>query len=140
MFRRRNSISSKEKGQAMVEMALVLPVLVLLLCGIIDYGWISYNKLSVSYCSREGARYGIVHADDANAAQSVANRVLLTAPEHLQDKITVSVSFSNASSPRLGDVSVQVVAVINGLTPLSGTIFGQGDGITLSSECVMKVE
>ena len=31
-------------GQAMVEMALVLPILVLLIGGIMDFGWLFYNK------------------------------------------------------------------------------------------------
>jgi len=29
-----------EKGQAFVEFAIVLPLLLMILCGIIDYGWI----------------------------------------------------------------------------------------------------
>ena len=130
----------KEKGQALVEMALILPVLLLLLCGIIDFGWISYNKLSVSYVSREGARYAAVHASDANAVELVQDKVLLAAPEYLQDKIAVTVSFSNPSSPRQGDVTVTVVALVDALTPVAGTIFGQSTGIALEAECVMKVE
>lgn len=139
LFNKEKKVSSKEKGQAMVEMALILPILILILCGIIDFGWVFYNKLSVSYCSREGARYGIVHATDANAAELIESRVLEAAPVNLQDHITVSVTLTNASSPRLGDVSVEVTAQIDGLTPVAGTIFGSG-GITLVSECVMKVE
>jgi len=133
------SLSRKEKGQAMVEMALVLPILLLLLCGIIDFGWISYNRLSVSYCSREGARYGIVHAEDANAEQAVESRVLQMAPDYLQDKISVSVTYSNPSSPSSGDITVQVTAVVQSLTPVAGTFFG-GGGISLTAQCVMKVE
>lgn len=35
----------KESGQAMVEFALVFPVFLLLLCGIIDFGWLGYQQL-----------------------------------------------------------------------------------------------
>jgi uncharacterized protein (UPF0333 family) len=37
-------IAKNEKGQAMVEFALIVPLLILLLCGIIDFGWIFGNQ------------------------------------------------------------------------------------------------
>ena len=37
----------REDGQAMVEFALILPVFLLILCGIIDFGWLFYNQLSL---------------------------------------------------------------------------------------------
>ncbi len=139
MLRRKTRVATHEKGQAMVEMAMVLPILLLLLCGIIDFGWICYNNLSLSYCSREGARYGIVHADDANAVAEIRDRVLETAPDALLGKITVTVTFSNPTSPRLGDITVLVSSTVEGLTPVASTIFGE-KGVTLTSQCVMKVE
>lgn len=45
-----------EKGQAMVEFALVLPILLLILLGTIDVGWLFYNQLSVDNAAREAAR------------------------------------------------------------------------------------
>ena len=30
----------RESGQAMVEFALILPILLLIVCGIIDFGWL----------------------------------------------------------------------------------------------------
>jgi len=49
-------LKKKEKGQAMVETALVLPLFLLILCGIIDYGWIFSNQLMLNNSSRDGAR------------------------------------------------------------------------------------
>lgn len=141
MLRRTKQISSGEKGQAMVEMALVLPILLLLLCGIIDFGWISFNRLSVSYCSREGARYGIVHAEDEGVEQAIEDRVLQMAPDYLNGKISVFVSFSDPASPSGGDITVQVTATVQSLTPVAGTFFSQSGGaIPLTAQCVMKVE
>jgi Flp pilus assembly protein TadG len=48
------------EGQAMVEFALVIPVLLLLLLGIIEFGLLLYNQQVITNASREGARYGIV--------------------------------------------------------------------------------
>lgn len=129
-----------EKGQAIVETALVLPLLLLLLCGIIEIGWVSYNKLTLSYCSREGARYGIVHAADADVVQQVIDRVFEVTPESMREEIEVTVNFSNVNSPRLGSITVEVDAMVKGLTPIIGSIFSGGEGVSLSAQCVMKVE
>jgi Flp pilus assembly protein TadG len=48
-------------GAAMVEFALVLPVLALLLLGITEFSLLLYNKAMITNASREGARAGIVY-------------------------------------------------------------------------------
>ena len=50
-----------EHGQAMVEFALILPILLLFIAGIIDFGWIYHNQLSANNASREAARYIAIH-------------------------------------------------------------------------------
>ena len=40
----------------MVEMALLLPILLAILTGIIDFGWLARNTLIVANAAREGAR------------------------------------------------------------------------------------
>jgi len=50
------------KGVAAVEFALILPLLVVLLFGIIEFGLLLYNKQVITNASREGARAGIVQA------------------------------------------------------------------------------
>jgi Flp pilus assembly protein TadG len=52
--------SKKNAGLALVEFALVLPVLLLMLLGIIDFGVIMYDQAVITNASREGARAGIV--------------------------------------------------------------------------------
>ncbi len=44
----------------MVELALVLPLLLLLVFGLIEFGLLIYNKAVITNASREGARAGIV--------------------------------------------------------------------------------
>jgi Flp pilus assembly protein TadG len=50
----------REDGAAAVEFALVLPILILILFGIIEFGFALYNKEVITNASREGARYGII--------------------------------------------------------------------------------
>jgi len=128
-----------EKGQSIVELALTIPILLLILCAIIDFGWIYSNKMSITYCSREGARYGTVNATATDAITLISNKVKNTAPSYLKDKINVTITFSNVSDIRSGDVIVTTTCTIKALTPLIG-IFVEDQNITLNSECIMKVE
>jgi Flp pilus assembly protein TadG len=52
--------SIKQRGVAVVEFALILPLLLLLLIGSIDVSLALYNKSVITNASREGARAGIV--------------------------------------------------------------------------------
>jgi len=48
------------RGQALVEFAMVLPLVLVILLGIVEFGFILYNQHVITNASREGARYGIV--------------------------------------------------------------------------------
>ena len=48
-----------ERGAVAVEFAVLLPVFLLLVFGIMDFGHAFYMKQMVSNASREGARYGV---------------------------------------------------------------------------------
>lgn len=57
-------IAFDQKGATAVEFAIILPVLVMLLFGIIEFGIILYDKAMITNASREGARAGIVFDPD----------------------------------------------------------------------------
>jgi len=48
----------KEQGQSMVEFALVIPLLLLLMVGIFEFGYFFFVYSSVTMAAREAARYG----------------------------------------------------------------------------------
>ena len=73
-----------EKGQAMVELALVLPVLLLILLGIIEFGHIFYSYLVIQNATRDGARHGVVW--DSGNNRYVTNPEVVTL---VKDKTTV---------------------------------------------------
>lgn len=52
--------SRAETGASAVEFAIILPVLLLLVFGIIEFGFAIYDKTMITSASREGARAGIV--------------------------------------------------------------------------------
>lgn len=53
-------IGKDEKGQSLVEFALVLPILLLFLLGIIEFGWLLNAQISLTSAAREGARLAAV--------------------------------------------------------------------------------
>jgi Flp pilus assembly protein TadG len=56
-----NSMKLKsQSGAAAVEFAIILPVLILLVFGTIEFGLLLYNQQVITNASREGARAGIV--------------------------------------------------------------------------------
>jgi Flp pilus assembly protein TadG len=57
-----------DRGAAAVELALVLPVLLLLVMGIIDFGMAYNRQISLSGGAREGARWLALHATDQTGA------------------------------------------------------------------------
>jgi Flp pilus assembly protein TadG len=51
-----------QKGASAVEFAIVLPLMLVLIFGIIEFSILFYNKAMITNASREGARAGIVFA------------------------------------------------------------------------------
>ncbi len=129
----------REDGQAMVEFALILPIFLLILCGIIDFGWLFYNQLSLNNACREGARYAVVHTDENADTQSIINHIEnISTTVFANDGVDITVKYSSPSDPTSGDVTVSMQADISFFTPVLSTILGKEK--TLTSTVIMKVE
>ena len=57
----------------MVELAIILPILLIVLFGLIEFGFILYDKAVITNASREGARQGIVYR--ADEPQEIINHI-----------------------------------------------------------------
>ncbi|MDF2473655.1 MAG: TadE-like protein [Anaerocolumna sp.] len=53
-------IKNNENGQSLIEFVLILPILLLLVLGMIEYGWLLNGKITLNSAAREGARVGVV--------------------------------------------------------------------------------
>lgn len=135
-------IWKKEEGQALVEFALVLPLLLLLVCGIIDFGWLFYNQLSLQNACREGARYACVHSTEADIDDKVNSKVKENLPGNLQADsggLRTTVTYTDSATPTAGDVTVEATAKLQFLTPVLSTVY-QSTETTMKSSVTMKVE
>jgi Flp pilus assembly protein TadG len=51
------SVKSHRRGVSIVELAIVTPLLLLLIFGVIEYAWLFLKASGISNAAREGARY-----------------------------------------------------------------------------------
>ena len=129
----------REDGQSMVEFALILPIFLLILCGIIDFGWLFYNQLSLNNACREGARYAVVHTEENADTQAIINHIEnLSTNVFANDGVEITVTYSAPSDPTAGDITVSVEADISFFTPVLSTVLGKEK--TITSTVIMKVE
>lgn len=68
-----------EKGQDIIEYALILPFLLLLTFSIIDGGWLIFRYNTVANAAREGARAGIIPASATCDQTCIQGRVTAAA-------------------------------------------------------------
>jgi Flp pilus assembly protein TadG len=152
----------EERAQSLVEFGLILPIFIILVFGIIDFGMGLRAYITVAQATREGARYGIVGNDagtfsaggsgDCNGSVStnVVGKVCSTINGlDLTDLQTVSVTCpdTGTSPPCDPGDSIQVAATYryHYITPvkvfvnvLSGG--SMPDYITVSSTTKMRQE
>ena len=64
----------KHRGQSLIELALIMPVLIVLLVVLTDLGRSIAAHVAMANAAREGARYGAMDPDDITG---IKNRVLL---------------------------------------------------------------
>jgi Flp pilus assembly protein TadG len=91
----------RECGQALVEFALVLPILATLILGVIQFGIVFHDYLALTDAVRTGARQAAVTHDSGTAS----NAVIGSASELNTADIAVSVSPSSGWQPG-SDVTV----------------------------------
>jgi hypothetical protein len=120
-----------QRGQSLVETALVLPILLVILMGIFDFGRAIFAFNAVSNSAREAARVAIVN-QNATAVEDEGKRAAIG--------LDIDVTFA---IPDCGTVLVGCTASVTvdhewtALTPIIGSLVGP---IDLSSTTEMKIE
>lgn len=96
------------RGAIAVEFALVLPVLLLLVVGAIDWGWLFVQQAAVVVCARDGAHAGALAAEDAQAAADARARGSLMASGFVTDPGDVQVRVYEAPPGEVVEVRIAV--------------------------------
>lgn len=113
------------RGQAAVELAITMPVVVVFVLGVFQVALVARDQLAIELAAREAARAASVSADPTGAANAAARRVVGL------DPIDVSVSVA-------GDIVRVRVRYVN---PTDVAIIGAAIGdVTLEATAAMAFE
>jgi len=99
----------QRKGQAIVELALLVSFLLLLGAGAIQFGILYGIKLRVEHAAREGARWASVHALDGTDTD-IKNQVIAAAAD-LDPPISAANVTITTPDGRVGDKPIYVTVV-----------------------------
>lgn len=94
-----------EKGQSLVEMALLLPVLLLLMVGMIDFGRVLYAYSYLHLAAQETVRLGGLGKNDREIVQFAKDYVQLE--EAAQLSVTISPPDTERSSGEYVTVTLE---------------------------------
>lgn len=112
MFRR---LWRNTSGSAAIEFGLVLPLLLVVVVGIIDYGQIHFTRLTMTNAAREGARVGVTMAENDAQAAAVATTSSYLGRAGVDAVVTATV-------PSQSTPTVTVTVTIDPYEPLIGLV------------------
>jgi hypothetical protein len=123
------------KAQSLIEFALILPLFMLIILGIFDFGRAIYASSAVHNAAREGARYGAVHPCDTSGIVAVAQNMSVGLGGGVS--VTPVIEYSGGVGQR---IRVQVVYRFRAVTPLVGSFLGEDGSIVLNSQSRHHIE
>lgn len=147
----RNKHRQHERGQSLVETAIILPILIILLGGVVDIGRAFIFLVGVENAAGEGALYAAVnpacltddHADDiCQNDESVTGRIIQEGEPFVTltaDMITITVDDGVGGSEITAGstVYVDVEFSYNPLTPLGFLLWGSTATIQATADQIL---
>jgi Flp pilus assembly protein TadG len=134
---RMRTLKSDTRGQALLEFALVLPILLLLVLGIVEFGRIWNINQMVSDTTREGARRAVL-ADFAITQQQVHDFMMQRLWDAHVDTNVVTIAFSATGTDWHKTDVVQTVTI---QFPYSFMFFTRAFGtVQITSSFTMRNE
>jgi len=121
------------RGTQLVEFAIVLPILMLLLVGIMEFGRAFFSWVVITNGAREGARYGAI----GKSSSEITARVVDTTTGMEPSLITVSTT--NAQGTPGTSVTVQVTYSLQIITPMMAAFF-PSNPYPLTNTATMRLE
>lgn len=132
-----------DTGQDLLEYALVLPIFLLLVLGVIEFGLLFYEYNTVTNAAREGARAGVVMESPGCSRTCLANRVQTAAHATAvgldPDEFIVTVDWCD-SACTIPQVRVTANYRANFITHMMVEAVGGSGQVTLESTATMQRE
>lgn len=130
-----------ESGVAAVEFAVVLPLLLLILFGILDFGRAFSYDNSATHLSSEGARWATVDSNPGAPSQTLQQYILSQASNaEMKNNATVCIKFPSGATTQGNPVEVTVAVKFDWLPFLRNAVFGGTASSTLTGKSIMRLE
>ena len=134
-----------DAGQSLVEFSLVLPIFLVLLFALVDFGRGFYTWLLITNAAREGARAAAVQNDSATVDQKIRDSLCSTYPTNCSvDTTLMTVVKTNVQGARGTEASVDISYAFTFVTPIGAMLTLVGGGSisapTLSAHSSMRLE
>lgn len=129
-----------ERGAVAAEFAFLLPVLLMILFGIIEFGMIMYSREVVTNAVREGARAGIVQGPPKRTVgeiTTIANNYLAGTGINPAN-VTFAVAGAGLVNPNT--LTVTATYPYNFLVPYLPMVVGIPSPLTIQTQVVMRHE
>jgi Flp pilus assembly protein TadG len=120
---------AKFQGQSLLEMALVLPLLLVLIISAIEFGRLFYTKVVITNAAREGAYYLTTHISDYNVGTGTAPNTVSAAQAEANNSgisaITVGITSKNCCIQGVYSMEITVGTNVHDLIILGflGNVF-----------------
>jgi len=101
------SLLRREHGQDLVEYAVVMPVVLLLIFGIVQFALVVLTYNTLSDAAREGARLGVV-GQNADNPTLIRNRVYAYTDTAGLDRAGLTVTPTKATDTATGELMIKV--------------------------------
>jgi Flp pilus assembly protein TadG len=130
------------KGQQLVEFALLLPLLLLLLLGIIEFGIAIFNYDTIANASREVARFGVVQLvqmDESDAADAIDQYITDEMPRWTAGLRTNSMIITPTLQPSPWRTTIEVTVTYEHLFITGPIISSLGGDPTITLRSVTRM-
>lgn len=137
---------NQRRGQALVEMAFVVTILLFLSLGLVQFALIANARVTLANLSREGARYAAVHALESGSDTAIKNYVVTVADSTplstiVPNDVTISPVAGNVSRISGQPITVTVTYNLRNKFILPATFPGLSRiGTTSNSIAIMIIE
>ncbi len=118
-----------DEGQATVELALMLPLVILVAAALIEIAMLGFDQLRLWHAAREAARTAVVNADEQDIRNAAERSGL--------DDVSVSVTPDTLHRTFGAPLSVEVSYSPQGSVPLVGSLV---EGLRLEARATMRIE
>lgn len=123
----------KRRAAVAVEMAVVLPLLLTILFGVIEFGWVYTVRQSLTNAAREGARTAAL--PESTETEIHARIAQYLQPLGLNSQVTIELTHATEADPT---ETVHITVPYSAVT-LIGSYFGSTD-FNLGATCSMRKE